>query len=116
MDLDQMKQIVADGTFNRSNDPKSADGKSQRKHTHTLSSQGPTKLDGSNASKKEWGQLGLKTYEMQILLSSTGSQKSHLNKDSKTNFEPVKTTAITKGEHVIASGKKSAAILPNKDN
>ena len=63
-------------------------------------------------SNKEWGQLGLKTYEMQILLSSAGSQKStSLNKDSKTKFDPVKATVITKGEHIIKVDDKSAANL-----
>ena len=50
---------------------------------------------------------------MQILLSSAGSQKStSLNKDSKTKFEPVKATIITKGEHIIKVDDKSAANLP----
>lgn len=53
------------GSFERSKDPISADGLSQR---NKFSSQGVTNILGSNTSK-EWGQLGLKTYEMQILLS-----------------------------------------------
>ena len=84
-------------SFDKSKDHTSANGALYQRNN--LSSQGATNFHDSTGSK-EWGQLGLKTYEMQILLSSSNSPKSKNRVTlSNTKFTQSKlSSTIIKGE------------------